>query len=583
MIKIIRRVLKLSGRLSVRIKISFVFSVLDAVFTMLPFGALFYFLRQYSDGLVVTGQTIRVSLILILSGLIGRAVSQYFLYRFQSTAGFEFIANERMSIGEHLKNVSMGFFHQYSLGDITTTVTSDLNFLEMYSMHILDKVTTGMISIIVISCFVLGFDYVIGITFIVGVLLSFIVYNVMQKKGIQYQNRQRNTQNEAISKTLEYIQGISIIKSFHMNEKELTGIKEAFDASEAAAVDSEKVFAPLNALYSLIFRVTSCVIICLASFFMLKGQMDYASFAVILCAAFSIFSPIEVMGQMTQLIRRLDISLDRVEEIKMAKSIDQNSKDQVLKHFNIEFDHVSFAYDSEKDNEKIIDDLSFKIPERTMTAVVGPSGSGKTTITRLIARFWDVSGGSIKIDGVNLKDMTCEGLLKYISMVFQNVYLFGDTIENNIKFGMPDAAHEKVVEAAKKACCHDFIEALPDGYKTVIGEGGQTLSGGEKQRISIARAILKDAPIIILDEATASIDPENERLIQNAIDALIEDKTVIVIAHRLPTIQNANQILVIDEGKLVQQGRHRELVQQEGIYKTYWELQRKAKEWKVSR
>ena len=247
--------------------------------------------------------------------------------------------------------------------------------------------------------------------------------------------------------------------------------------------------------------------------------------------------------------------------------------------FDIGFEHVSFAYEN---GNPILKDVSFSIPQGSMTAIVGPSGGGKTTITRLIARFWDVQEGSITIGGHDVKEFTCDSLLKNMSMVFQNVYLFHDTIENNIKFGCPDATHEQVVEAAKKACCHDFISALPQGYDTVIGEGGSTLSGGEKQRISIARAMLKDAPIILLDEATASVDPENEVHLQQAISALVKNKTLIVIAHRLSTIRDADQILVVDNGKIVEKGVHAELIQQKGIYQNFWNIRQKARNWKLA-
>ena len=282
---------------------------------------------------------------------------------------------------------------------------------------------------------------------------------------------------------------------------------------------------------------------------------------------------------MTTLIRMLDSTLDRVERIKQAKRIDENGKDISLDSFDIAFDHVSFAYEN---GNPILNDVSFSIPQGSMTAIVGPSGSGKTTITRLIARFWDIQDGSITVGGHDVKEFTCDSLLKNMSMVFQNVYLFRDTIENNIKFGFPEATHEQVMEAAKKACCHDFITALPDGYNTVIGEGGSTLSGGEKQRISSARAMLKDAPIILLDEATANVDPENEVHLQQAISALVKNKTLIVIAHRLSTIRDADQILVVDNGKIAQKGVHADLIQQKGIYQNFWNIRQKARNWKLA-
>lgn len=469
MLKVIKRVLRLSGDLSKRIYASFVFSFIDSIVAMFPVGAVFYTLTKIQNNKAFAGNDWLVLFGILIISLVVRIVFKYLVYSFQSTAGFEFVSRERITLGDKLRNVGMGFFHERNMGDITTTVTTDLNFLENYSMHLLDRVTTGMVNMVVTSIFILMFDWRLGVIFILGVLCSFLIYGRMQEKGEELTAKQRQVQAASVEATLEYVQGISVIKSFNMAEKNLSGI--------------EKV------------------------------------------------------------------------------------------------DHVSFSYEQ---GTKILDDVSFTIPQGGMTAIVGPSGGGKTTITRLISRFWDIQGGSITIGGKDVREFTSDSLLKNMSMVFQNVYLFKDTIENNIKFGCPEASHEQVVEAAKKARCHDFISLLPEGYNTMIGEGGSTLSGGEKQRISIARAMLKNAPVVLLDEATASVDPENEVYLQQAISTLVKDKTLIVIAHRLSTIRDAEQILVIDNGKLVQHGKHDELVLQEGIYQKYWNIRQNAKAWKVA-
>ena len=578
MLKIIGRVLKLSGDLSKRILGSFICGFLDAIIGMLPIGAVFYVLIQLHDSTTLTSQTWALTILLICIGLIGRMLFKYLVYRLQSTAGFEFVARERIALGDKLRNVPMGFFHDNSMGDITATVTTDLNFLENYSMHILDKVTTGILSMIVIGVFILIFDVRIGLIFIVGVLCSFAVYAWMQRKGKELSAKKQQIQSDAVQATLEYIQGISVVKSFNMSEKNLSDIEHAFECNEKSSYEIEKAFTPLNMSYSLVFRITACAIMLCAQLLAMRGALDFPSLAVILIASFTIFSPIEVMGQMTTMIRLMDAVLDRVQRIKDAQKIDQNGSDIKLDSFDIEFDHVDFAYESKN---QILSDVSFKIPPGGMTAIVGPSGGGKTTITRLIARFWDVQSGSIRIGGHDVREFTCDSLLENISMVFQNVYLFQDTIENNIRFGRPEASREQVIEAAKKACCHDFISALPKGYDTIIGEGGSTLSGGEKQRISIARAMLKDAPIILLDEATASVDPENELHLQQAISALVKNKTLVVIAHRLSTIRDANQILVVSDGRIAQQGTHDTLVGQAGIYQNFWNIRQNAKNWKL--
>ena len=579
MLKIIRRVLRLSGNLSKRIWGSFICGFLESMFGLLPIAAVFLVLIELQNGQPITGQTWGIVIGLIAGGLILRMIFKYLVYRLQSTAGFEFVARERIALGDRLRNVPMGFFHDNSVGDITATVTTDLNFLENYSMHILDKVTTGVLSMIVMAGCILAFDWRIGLIFVAGILLSFPIYSHMQKKGKALSAKRQKIQSEAVAATLEYVQGISVVKSFNMCDKNLSDIEDAYESNAAASYGVERVFTPLNMTYSMVFRISACMIMLCAGILAVGGDLSFANLAVILIASFTIFNPIEVMGQMTTMIRTMDAALDRVERIKQAKKIDENGRDIPLDSFDIGFEHVSFAYEN---GNPILKDVSFSIPQGSMTAIVGPSGGGKTTITRLIARFWDVQEGSITIGGHDVKEFTCDSLLKNMSMVFQNVYLFHDTIENNIKFGCPDATHEQVVDAAKKACCHDFISALPQGYDTVIGEGGSTLSGGEKQRISIARAMLKDAPIILLDEATASVDPENEVHLQQAISALVKNKTLIVIAHRLSTIRDADQILVVDNGKIVEKGVHAELIQQKGIYQKFWNIRQKARNWKLA-
>jgi len=579
MLKIIRRVLRLSGNLSKRIWGSFICGFLESMFGLLPIAAVFLVLIELQNGQPITGQTWGIVIGLIAGGLILRMIFKYLVYRLQSTAGFEFVARERIALGDRLRNVPMGFFHDNSVGDITATVTTDLNFLENYSMHILDKVTTGVLSMIVMAGCILAFDWRIGLIFVAGILLSFPIYSHMQKKGKALSAKRQKIQSEAVAATLEYVQGISVVKSFNMCDKNLSDIEDAYESNAAASYGVERVFTPLNMTYSMVFRISACMIMLCAGILAVGGDLSFANLAVILIASFTIFNPIEVMGQMTTMIRTMDAALDRVERIKQAKKIDENGRDIPLDSFDIGFEHVSFAYEN---GNPILKDVSFSIPQGSMTAIVGPSGGGKTTITRLIARFWDVQEGSITIGGHDVKEFTCDSLLKNMSMVFQNVYLFHDTIENNIKFGCPDATHEQVVEAAKKACCHDFISALPQGYDTVIGEGGSTLSGGEKQRISIARAMLKGAPIILLDEATASVDPENEVHLQQAISALVKNKTLIVIAHRLSTIRDADQILVVDNGKIVEKGVHAELIQQKGIYQKFWNIRQKARNWKLA-
>lgn len=418
MLKIIRRVLRLSGNLSKRIWGSFFCGFLESMFGLLPIVAVFFVLNQLQSGLEITGQTWGIVLTLIIGGLVLRSIFKYLVYRLQSTAGFEFVARERISLGDRLRNVPMGFFHDHSMGELTATMTSDLNYLENYSMHILDKVTSGVLTMIVMAICVLTFDWRIGIVFLLGIFLSFPVYNHMQKKGKNLSEKRQTIQADAIAATLEYVQGISVVKSFNMCEKNVSEIETAYEKNADSAYEVESVFTPLNMSYSLVFRICACIMMFCAGLLAIGGELTFARLSVILLASFTIFNPLEVMGQMTTLIRMLDSTLDRVERIKQAKRIDENGKDISLDSFDIAFDHVSFAYEN---GNPILNDVSFSIPQGSMTAIVGPSGSGKTTITRLIARFWDIQDGSITVGGHDVKEFTCDSLLKNMSMVFQNV------------------------------------------------------------------------------------------------------------------------------------------------------------------
>lgn len=392
---------------------------------------------------------------------------------------------------------------------------------------------------------------------------------------------------------LEYIQGMGIVKAFGMGKDSTQSIDSAIKASFRDNLKLTKASVPYDALKQVVVRVFSVLLLLASIYFWLNGSLSLAYGVILVIASFMVFNDLENAGNMASLLQMLAASMDTANSIDDTLVMDEKGADVVPASSEIVFDNVDFSYkvngcgaDREGGlghaDRKILDHVSFTIPAGTTTAIVGPSGSGKTTMCNLIARFWDVDAGRITVGGKDVRDFKLDSLMKNISMVFQNVYLFADSIENNIKFGCPDATHEQVVEAAKKACCHEFISALPDGYDTVIGEGGGTLSGGEKQRISIARAILKDAPIIILDEATSSVDPENEEELQRAIAELTHDKTIIMIAHRLKTIRGADQILVLDDSHIVQRGTHAELIQQKGLYADFVSARQEAIGWKLA-
>ena len=395
---------------------------------------------------------------------------------------------------------------------------------------------------------ILIFDWRIGLIALAGILVYLAVVSAMEKKSAAIADDTQKSQTTLIEAVLENIQGMSVVKSFNLTGKGDQKLQDALEYNRRSNLQVENVMTPYTAAQEAVLQIASVAMMLAAVAFWIGGTITLANALMVLVVSFLVFSQVKLFGMGVSMLRLAGAAIDRTLETEQMPQMDENGKTVAPKTHDIVFDHVSFSYEE----KPILRDISVTLPNQTTTAIVGPSGSGKTTFCNLIARFWDVDSGSVKIGGTDVRDYTLESLMDQISMVFQNVYLFADTIENNIKFGCPNATHAQVMEAAKKACCDDFIEALPDGYNTVIGEGGASLSGGEKQRISIARAMLKDAPIIILDEATANVDPENEDRLQKAIEALTRNKTILMIAHRLKTVRSADQILVLDGGKIVQ-------------------------------
>ena len=416
-----------------------------------------------------------------------------------------------------------------------------------------------------------------ALTSLVGAILSALALNGISKKSRKNAPTKQISQERITDASLEYIHGLPIVKSFGQEGASIEEWKTACEKHKDINLKIMHGFVPNNCLHLLALKIASVLLILISGIFTIQGNLTISIFLLIAMFAFMIFGAVENMNDSVHMLGLIDTSMDKLENIENAEFIDEAGRDFSIASYNIDFTDVFFGYGE----IEVLHNLSFQIPQNTTTAIVGPSGSGKSTICNLITRFYDVNSGSVKIGGHDVREFTCDSLLKNISMVFQNVYLFRDTIKNNIKFGSPDATDEQIIAAAKAARCHDFIMALPDGYDTVIGEGGSSLSGGEKQRISIARAMLKDAPIVILDEATASIDPENEHLIQEAISALTHGKTIITIAHRLATIENADQILVIDGGTVAQRGTHKELLQQEGTYKKFIQIREQVEGWRI--
>ena len=491
-------------------------------------------------------------------------------------AGYFMSAWKRLDIAERLKKVPMGYFNDSRLDRVTGTTTTVLDVVENQGANVLVLILSGLMNALVFLICVLCFDWRLGLIELVGMTIYMLITSSMEKKSRALSPVRQRNEAALVSKVLESLQGMSVIKSFNLTGKGDEALKKAIDDNRDSNMAMERLFIPYGEVQGVVLGAFKALLLAAAVALFISGAMTITPALMAVIISFQVFSDIEQTGAGLTTLRVITSSIEEAEKINLMPVMDENGKEIDPKNYGISIDHVSFSYG---DNE-VLKDVSLKIPEKTMTAFVGSSGAGKTTLAMLIARFWDVNKGKISIGGRDVRDYTLESLMSRISVVFQNVYLFADTIENNIKFGMKDASHEAVVAAAKKACCHDFIMSLPDGYNTVIGEGGATLSGGEKQRISIARAILKDAPIIILDEATANVDPENEDKLIAAFDALTANKTVIMIAHRLKTIRNADQIVVLDGGKIAC-GTHEELLKGNKKYSNFIQLREEAASWKM--
>mgnify|MGYP002549261701 CR=1 FL=1 len=493
----------------------------------------------------------------------------YWKNRLQESIGTERAAEQRMELGNVLKRVSLGYFAKNDLGDILAALTTELSTLELQSMKMVDAVVNGYIQVAVILLCVAFFCPPAALAALIGVLVSAFALRGIGRQSARTAPVSHRAQEALSGAAIEYIHGLPVVKSFGQDGVSVQRFREACRANKAIRIKNEFGFVPWNCLHLFALRAASVG---------LAGALPLQYFLMIALFSFTIFGSVEAINDAAHILSVTDSVLDRLEELEQTDFIDKGGKEVVPERFDVALSHVSFGYGG----REVLHDVSFTAPQGTTTAIVGPSGSGKSTICNLVARFYDVNAGSVSVGGHDVREFTCESLLRNISMVFQTVYLFHDTVENNIKFGCPDATHEQVVAAAKAACCHDFISALPNGYDTVIGEGGSTLSGGEKQRISIARAMLKNAPIVILDEATASVDPENEHLIQQALSALTKGKTILTIAHRLATIQSADQILVVEDGRIVQRGTHDELMAQGGLYRRFIEIREQAEGWRLA-
>lgn len=581
MFKTMKRIIRWAGRYKKRLYLGFVCSFFSSLATAIPTMVAAYALdkaiQAYWTNTAIEPALIWQTLWIIVGSIALNFLLSYLRAVLQESIGTEVAAGQRIHLGDVLKRVPLGYFSQNSVGDILAGVTTELSVLELQGMKMVDAVINGYAKFIATVLCLIFFSPVAAAISVIGVVFSALALHGISR----HSEKTATTAHEAVENmsgaAIEYIRGLSIVKSFGQEGASTQSFRSANKALKDIRIGIEKGFTPFNCLHLFALKLASMGIVFICAWQAAQGQMSMAFFLMFVLFSFVMFGSVENINDAAHLLGVIDSAMDKLEALENAEYIDQDGTDIKPTSYDIEFKDVSFGYD----DRMVLHDLNFTIPQNTTTAIVGPSGGGKTTLCNLIARFYDVNSGTITLGGTDIRAFTCDSLLRNISMVFQNVYLFRDTIKNNIKFGRPDAADEQIIAAAKAARCHDFIMALPDGYDTVIGEGGSSLSGGEKQRISIARAMLKDAPIVILDEATASIDPENEHLIQEAISALTHGKTIVTIAHRLATIENADQILVIDGGTVAQRGTHKELLEQEGTYKTFIKIREQAEGWRI--
>ena len=555
---------------------SVVLGVAAALFSALRVPAVGVMLQAILTG-GVTAKTILLSFAIMAVSVVGSSLLKYRATALQTDGGYRTTANKRVQIAEHLRYLPMGYFNENSLGAITSVTTNTMDNLSGVSTRVVMLVTEGIFSTAVMTLAVFLFDWRAGLLIAAGLLIYSAVNHALQKKSEQTTQRKLAGDTVVVERVLEFIKGIAEVKAYSLTGKYNSKLETAIDENAAANIDMELKLQPLMWAQNAAAKLIDVSVVVLSLVLYTGGHMELPNCIMLCICSFMLTEGLEQAGTQSSLLRVVDTCVDRATEILNLPAMDISGEQITPEHHDLHANDIRFSYGE----KQIINGITLDIPEKSTTAVVGPSGGGKTTLCHLLSRFWDTDGGSVTLGGHDVREYDMDSLMRNFSFVFQNVYLFRDTVANNIRFGQPDAPMEQVIAAAKKARCHDFIMKLPQGYETVIGENGGTLSGGEKQRLSIARAMMKDAPIIILDEATANVDPENEKELMDAVGELTKSKTVIMIAHRLKTVRNADRIFVVDKGRIVQRGTHDELMAQDGIYRNFISGREQAVSWKL--
>lgn len=568
MFALISRMLRLSGRYKKRIQLAFVCAFVEQILSKMPIFFAFLVLAGFASGTMNGARCLVVGVILVCVVVL-QAVVHYASDRLQSAAGYMIFADQRIALADHLRRLPMGYFTAGNIGKISSVLSSDMVFVEEVAMSTIANMMSYLLSAGVLMVFMFWLDWRLGLIALAVTLLANVVARRMNAVSLKEAAARQEQGERLTDAVLSFVEGIGVIKSYNLLGAQSAALTENFARSRDVNASFERRMTPWTTGLSILYGAGIAAIFGLAVYLEQTGALSLAYLLGVLPFVFDLFGPLKALyGEATRLTV-MNAALDRTCDVLVETELPDTGTAHLLETTvgdEIVFEDVSFSYDGKND---VLHNISFAMPPHTMTALVGPSGGGKSTIANLLARFWDVSTGCVKIRGVDIRDVPLAELMDQISMVFQRVYLFQDTIYNNIAMGRPDASEKEIIQAAKKARCYDFVTALPDGFQTIVGEGGATLSGGERQRIAIARCILKDAPIVILDEATASVDVDNERYIQEAISELVRGKTLLVIAHRLHTIRDADQILVVAGGRIAQRGDHASLSDQPGIYQDF--------------
>ena len=581
MLALFSRILKLSGKYKCRIQGAFVCAFLESILSKMPIFLAFLVLSGFYQKTLTGTKCLYIGI-----GLVGVVAAQvivhYLCDRLQSAAGYMIFTDKRMELGGHLRKLPMGYFTSGNIGKISSVLSTDMVFIEEIAMSTLGNMMSYMLSALILLVFMFFLDWRLGLAAAAVTLLACFTAKGMNEVSLKEAACRQDQSEHLTDAVLSFAEGISVIKSYNLigeKSEELTG---NFRRSRDTSTAFERKMTPWTRGLNILYAVGIAAIFALSVWLQQSGSLSLPYLLGVLLFVFDLFSPLKALYGEASRLTVMNAALDRIEAVLNETELPDKGTAHIPNESSgspeICFDNVTFAYQ----DKEVLHNISFSMQKNTMTALVGPSGGGKSTIANLLARLWDVKSGKVTIRGTDIRDVPLAELMEQISMVFQRVYLFQDTIYNNISMGKPDATEEEVYEAAKKARCYDFIMALPDGFQTVIGEGGATLSGGEKQRISIARCILKDAPIVILDEATASVDTDNESYIQEAINELVNGKTLLVIAHRLNTICQADQILVIADGRISEQGTHDELIAKAGIYQDFVNIRKKSSSWSLA-